>query len=421
LPNLLKIAASLGRKFWYVIKSAKEITSKAVPRPACRQAGGGRMKGWIAGTLALLAVGSGCISLNKGSDKVAAVDTGKASPEAQASSAHPASLSADSTAAAPSKGDRQRDGAHRDADLTAEVSVTALPPGPDLQSQQSATRLVRANPPEASRPQPPAPAVEQTPAVAAPKSSEPPLAAPAISAAPVSGAPKLPTIVNGSVEPAAAEPPPARPTAATVRMVNSKRLNLNYEIKDVGPSGVSRVELWYTQDGKKWEKYDTANQPRPPFVVELKDEGYYGFTLVARNGVGLGKRPPRSGDQPQMWVLVDTTNPAVKLLDIQIGATGEGQHLDIRWKATDANLGQRPITLSYAEQAAGPWSVIATGVENTGSYAWQLPASVPPRILVRVEATDLMGNIGVAQLPEPIVLDLSQPSVSIVAVEPAGK
>ena len=379
------------------------------------------MKGWVAGTLALLAVGSGCIALNKGSDKVALLDASKASTQGQTPSAQPAFPPAESTAAVPSKGDRQQDGAHRDADLTAEVSVTALPPSPDLLSQQSATRLVRASPPEVSRPQPPAPVTEQIPAVAATKSSEPPASNTTVSAAPGSGEPKLPTIINGPKDAAPAEPPPTKPMAAAVRMVNCKRLNLNYEIKDVGPSGVSKVELWYTQDGKKWEKYDTANQPRPPFVVEVKDEGMYGFTLVVRNGVGVGKRPPCTGDQPQMWVLVDTTNPVVKLLDIQVSATGESQHLNIRWKATDANLSQRPITLSYAEQAGGPWSVIAANVENTGSYAWQLPASVPPRILVRVEAIDLVGNIGVAQLPEPIVMDLSQPSVSIVAVEPASK
>ena len=217
------------------------------------------------------------------------------------------------------------------------------------------------------------------------------------------------------------EPPAARPMTTAVRMVNSKRVSLNYEIKDVGPSGVSMVELWYTQDGRKWERYDTASQPRPPFVVELKDEGLYGFTLVARNGVGLGRRPPRTGDQPQVWVEVDTTKPVVKLLDVQVGASGEGQSLGIRWKATDTNLGQRPITLSYAEQATGPWTVIAANVENSGAFGWQLPTGVPPHLMVRVEATDLVGNVGVAQMPEPIVLDLSQPVVSIVAVEPAGR
>jgi hypothetical protein len=204
-------------------------------------------------------------------------------------------------------------------------------------------------------------------------------------------------------------------------MVNSKRISLNYEIKDVGPSGVSTVDLWYTQDGTKWEKYETASQARPPFVVEVKDEGLYGFTLVARNGVGLGKRPPRTGDQPQIWVEVDTTKPVVKLLDTQISAGRDGQLLSIRWKASDSNLGPRPITVSCAEQAAGPWTVIAANLENTGLHVWQLPSGVPPRILVRVEAADLVGNVGMAQVPEPVLLDLYQPSVSIVAVDSVGK
>jgi len=33
----------------------------------------------------------------------------------------------------------------------------------------------------------------------------------------------------------------------------------------------------------------------------------------------------------------------------------------------------------------------------------------------------LVGNVGTAQMPEPILLDLSQPTVSIVAVEPVAK
>jgi hypothetical protein len=251
-------------------------------------------------------------------------------------------------------------------------------------------------------------------------------AAPAAPATPAPNESKLPTIINGSADAAqtptvASEPSVIRPTATAVRMVNSKRVSLNYEIKDVGPSGVSSVELWYTQDGKKWERYDITSQPKPPFIVELKDEGLYGFTLVARNGVGLGKRPPRNGDQPQVWVEVDITKPVVKLLDTQVGVSGEGQHLSIHWRATDNNLGQRPITLSYAEQPTGPWTLIAANVENTGSYVWPIPPTIPARFVLRVEAADLVGNVGIAQMPEPILLDLSQPSISIVAVEPAGK
>src|SRR4029077_4699604 len=45
-----------------------------------------------------------------------------------------------------------------------------------------------------------------------------------------------------------------------VRAVNCKRIVLDYEIKDIGPSGVSMVDLWYTHDGRRWEKCPTGAQ-----------------------------------------------------------------------------------------------------------------------------------------------------------------
>jgi hypothetical protein len=390
---------------------------------------------WVAGMLALLAVVSGCMSLNKGSDQVALVAPSKPEAKKQALSSPPANVPA-VTVAATTSPDRPRAGSRREADFTAEVKAASLPAGADLPSERTSTRVVRASPPETARPQPPVFSPEQAPAVPVVARSETVPQRETVSqrdaeqpaaAATGSSDVKLPMMINGTAAmapllPAAAvEPPAARPTAAAVRLINAKRIGLNYEIKDVGPSGVSAVELWYTQDGKKWEKSDTISKPRPPFVVDLKDEGLYGFTLVARNGVGLGRRPPSPGDQPQIWVEVDVTKPVVKLLDVQPGLLGEGQHLSICWKATDTNLGQRPITLSFAEQAAGPWTVIASNIENTGVYAWQLPPAAPPKFLLRVEAVDLVGNVGIAQTPDPILLDLSQPSISIVAVEPAAK
>ena len=91
------------------------------------------------------------------------------------------------------------------------------------------------------------------------------------------------------------------------------------------------------------------------------------------------------------------------------------------WTATDKNLGPQPITLSYAEYADGPWTPIAAKVENTGRYVWQVPKTAFPRFLIRVEAMDLAGNVGAAQTPEPISLDLAQPVVSILAIEPERK
>jgi hypothetical protein len=231
-----------------------------------------------------------------------------------------------------------------------------------------------------------------------------------ISAAAVTSAAANPEVQQ---EPRAAGP--------AVRLVNTKRIHVNYEVKDVGPSGVAGVELWYTQDSRTWKKFEGALQKQPPYVVEVTDEGLYGFTLVARSGAGLSKQPPQAGDLPQVWVEVDTTKPTVKLIDTEAGFSAKAQNLIVRWTASDKNLAAKPITISYAEQTEGPWTPLATNLENNGRYVWQLPASVPKRLFVRVEAADTVGNVGLAQSPQPLLIDLAQPTVAILGVEPVTK
>lgn len=217
----------------------------------------------------------------------------------------------------------------------------------------------------------------------------------------------------GSVPP----PAPPVPNTANVRMVNSKRISLNYEVQNVGKSGISTVELWYTQDGRNWQKYEERTNQQPPFVFDVNDEGRYGFTLLVRSGVGLGRRPPQVGDSPQIWVEVDLTKPVVQVLNVDVGRGAETGNLTIQWRATDKNLGHQPITLSYAEQASGPWTTIAANVENTGRYVWKMPPQgVPYRFLVRVEATDLAGNVGTGDWLKPVLVDLAEPTVTIIGV-----
>src|SRR5205807_31833 len=84
------------------------------------KAGGGTMK-WVAGMLALLAVVSGCVSLNKGSDQVALAAPDKETAKSPVLSSSLADQSAQPLAAGWSTLDRQRNGARRDADLLAEL------------------------------------------------------------------------------------------------------------------------------------------------------------------------------------------------------------------------------------------------------------------------------------------------------------
>lgn len=206
-----------------------------------------------------------------------------------------------------------------------------------------------------------------------------------------------------------------------VRIVNSKRISINFEVKDVGKSGVATVELWYTRnEGRTWQKYDERTSAQSPYTVTVTDEGLYGFTLVAKNRAGGGEPPPKAGDPPQVWVEVDLTRPVVRIGGVEVGRGPEAGLLTITYSAADKNLARQPISLSYAEKADGPWTPIAQNEENTGRYVWRMPESVPFEFHVRVEAADRAGNVGHAETAKAVIVDLSQPKVQVIGIDPAG-
>jgi hypothetical protein len=222
--------------------------------------------------------------------------------------------------------------------------------------------------------------------------------------------------VSGYGSPAMATTGP--PTKPVVHLINRKCLTLNYEVKDVGPSGISGVELWYTRDAKDWRRHESAPETKPPYHIEVQEEGLYGFTLLAKNGIGLSKEPPHRGDLPQVWVEVDLTKPTVALTDVKPEVRGKEPMLNIQWKAGDKNLASHPITISYSEKADGPWQPMSSNLDNSGRYQWSLRPGSPATMYVRVEAKDLAGNVGIAQTPMPIHLDMVRPTVQIVDVKP---
>jgi hypothetical protein len=240
-----------------------------------------------------------------------------------------------------------------------------------------------------------------------------------------------PAATDRSVELAAVEtrtvtiPGPVSPTTAgfsspDVQLVNSRSLVIDFELKGLGPSGIGVVELWYTRNGQTWRKFGGAPQTQSPFVVNVTEDGLFGFTVVARNGMGVGKLPPKPGEPPQLWVDVDSTRPNVRLLGTQAGVDENGRTLALRWSALDRNLVARPITLSYAEQASGPWIPFATNVENSGYHTWRMSPGLPSQVLVRVEATDRVGNTGEDRSSMPAPIDLTRPTATIRNVSRNG-
>jgi hypothetical protein len=391
----------------------------------------------IAGSFLLLAGLGGCVSFNNPPDGKEKLDIKAPSPFIPPASSPQAQVL--QPTAGPNLNVPTVDGRYNWPGPSNTISSPAAPPGVPSTSPLSPPRQM---PPPPDLPPPTPVTVPATPPVSdklvaaiSPHSDPEPIH-------PVNSTPEPPEpkILPGKMElscppSAAAAPKPTNPLPPVplvhdisanqkvakmgtplMRLVNTKRITLNFEINDVGPSGLSTVELWYTRDCREWKKYDAPTKTKS-YVIEVDDEGMYGFTLVARSGIGLGKEPPAAGDQPQVWVIVDLTKPEVHLTEVTPNLNPKKQEVAIKWSASDKNLGRQPISLSYAEKPDGPWKLLAGNLENSGQYVWQPPSDAPGRFFVKVEATDLAGNVGSGQSPKAVLLDTRIPSVSIVNVE----
>jgi hypothetical protein len=209
------------------------------------------------------------------------------------------------------------------------------------------------------------------------------------------------------------------PAGERVRMVNARSFQLEYDVESVGPWGIRRVELWGTRDGgQSWTSYGIDADNRSPLAAHIDGEGLYGFRIVVQAGNGMVEPAPRPGDRPEIWVLVDQTRPVCRITHCQQGAGDRVAEMTIGWEASDARLAERPVTLLFSEQPAGPWSTIAAGLENTGRYVWQLDGRVPDRIYLRLEVRDAAGNVEASQLNTPVLLDRLRPRGRIRDVRP---
>jgi hypothetical protein len=227
------------------------------------------------------------------------------------------------------------------------------------------------------------------------------------------------------VSPGAVAPSQPNSQGARVNMVNKRRIQLNYKLES-GKSGVEVVEVWRTQDTRNWQKCGTPEKPigsdeTKSVVVDVPSEGRWGFVLIAKSGVGLSEPAPTAGTQPQVWIEVDETKPAVHIGDISVLRGADSDRLSIRWTATDKFMADTPITISYSEEQDGTWHPIASNIRNDGVYVWDMPKNLSFfEFFVRVAAVDQAGNVGVDTTAKKVKVDTVVPKTQVIKVEPAN-
>jgi hypothetical protein len=207
--------------------------------------------------------------------------------------------------------------------------------------------------------------------------------------------------------------------ASGTRWVNSLTFDVDYDLQTVGPWGVAKVELFATRDGGgSWANFGADPDNRSPMRVTVPAAGVYGFRLVVNGANGAPAATPVAGDKPELVIGVDLTEPTAELQPAELGQGHLADHLIIRWSATDENLDARPVGLFYANSPEGPWSTVATAIDNNGQYAWRLLQQVPQQLFLRLEVRDKAGNVAVRQSPAPVALNLPQPTGTLRSVRP---
>ncbi|MGL4555481.1 MAG: hypothetical protein ACRC33_30295 [Gemmataceae bacterium] len=232
----------------------------------------------------------------------------------------------------------------------------------------------------------------------------------------------------------AAVPAPTPPAMAArgalpeVQIVNKKDAKIAFDVSRFGPSGLGSVEVYTTTDeGNTWTELKLSGGIQLPLPGEMRgnvpvtgsvtvplprDGQIYGLYLVVRSRAGLGRPKPQPGDAPQIRLELDTLAPEATLHMPKPDGT-RADMMVFSWKADDRNLAPQPITLQWAERPEGPWEFIGEPqLPNTGSYAWQVPERIPPKVYLKLEVRDRAGNASQAKTQEPVPLDTRVPELS---------
>ena len=203
------------------------------------------------------------------------------------------------------------------------------------------------------------------------------------------------------------------------RFSKSNDFELDYQLHAVGADGIEKVELYGSLDsGRTWKLWGADPDKASPFDVVTKGEGTFSFRVVPVRTSGLASPSPMPGDRPDFSVIVDQTNPKIRITSARFGDGVDAGSLIIGYECKDEHLTKRPISLAFSDSLEGPWTTIAAGVRNDGLYIWQADPRLPAQLYLRIDAVDQAGNQSTYLLDQPVQTVGLAPRATILGIRP---
>jgi Tfp pilus assembly protein PilF len=216
------------------------------------------------------------------------------------------------------------------------------------------------------------------------------------------------------------KPPVTRVTGPTD--AKSPVFDVTYNAQDLGGAGLAKVQVYFQIEGEKvWHLYGEDKDLTSPFRFEAKQGGKYGFKMVGTDRVGNSEPIPDASTRPDIWVLMDSIKPVVKLTSFKgssIKPAGGKTIREISWTATDDNMAQSPITLELSTNDGATYDrVVVTDFQNSGRFPWTVPSDLDvDKARLRITAFDVLGNKGV-DVSDPFSIDSTPPVTKVSIVQ----
>lgn len=172
----------------------------------------------------------------------------------------------------------------------------------------------------------------------------------------------------------------------------------------VDADGLKHYVLWYAGfDGAKWGAWQKHSQvfPKGSPVVWAPAEGRWQIHLqvVLTSGYETPD-PSKSPEQikPHKEFIIDRSAPQVAVTFPAAKAKLRGgDKYTVTWTAADSYLRNAPIAIKWSLDGSGSFATVAENLPNSGNFEWTVPRDMTQTGVLRVEAGDKAGNVGLAE------------------------
>lgn len=190
------------------------------------------------------------------------------------------------------------------------------------------------------------------------------------------------------------------------------------------PHETPEVQLMVSNDrGANWVGYQRQAAQQNRFMFQAHNDGEYWFAIRTFDSSG---RPTDTGSyfQPELKVAVDTRTPVVTL-NVEALESGE---VIAKWTIRDSAVDPSGIHLSYQTAPNSPFQQVEVDASKAyrengviaGETRW-FPFATERVMLVRIDAYDKAGNVGVAQQSLSLPLVATRPRWNGVARQAPGQ